>query len=91
MNTKLDSIRLQLENSLQDLADLEKKRIRAEGQYETAMENLKELGFSTIADAASYYKKQQATLEEDIEAIIKSSAEFKEEFNRVFGAIANGK
>ena len=91
MKSSLDVARTQLESVLNDLQDIQSKRMRAEGQYETAMENLKNLGYESIPDATKDYKKQSGELEESIDTLLGEVESFIQEFNTTFAGVLNGK
>ena len=91
MKSQLDTARTQLESVVKELQDIQTKRMRAEGQYEAAMENLKKLGYESIPDATKDYKKQSSELESSVDSLLNEVESFVEEFNTTFAGVVNGK
>ena len=55
------------------------------------MENLKKLGYESIADATKEYKKESAELEDSVDALLNEVESFVTEFNTTFAGVLNGK
>lgn len=88
-NNQLLAHKLSLENALEVLEGAQKKRMRAEGQYEAAMETLKRLGFDSIQEATTEYKKQSSELEIEISDLLDAVQTFDTEFKEAFKDVLN--
>lgn len=87
MNKELDKAKAELERALLSIKEVNEKRNRIEGQYEASLESLKRLGYEGIPDATKDYKATMATLEADVETILKDVKEFMDEFDKVFAEV----
>jgi len=92
MNTTNDTLlekKAALEDALEVLENAQKQRMRAEGQYEAAMETLKRLGFDSIQGAKDAYAKQSAELQEEIALLLDDVQTFDKEFQEAFNNVLN--
>ena len=81
---ELEQAKRKLENAVNSLQEIQAKRMRAEGQYEAALEELRKLGFDSVPIAVKEYKTANSELETSITELLEDVETFLNEFNQTF-------